>query len=138
MLLQACVLEPTFNPYYPLVAAKIANINPKFKSKVQFTIWDHIKLLESYNARKTSNLAKFAARFVANQLTNGSLTILKYFSDFINIPPYEAMFLMIFFTEFLSVVKKQTLVLISKKLKEEENKQIKDSVLEYLNEIGVR
>ena len=138
MLLQACVLEPTFNPYYPLVAAKIANINPKFKSKVQFTRWDHIKLLESYNARKTSNLAKFAARFVANQLTNGSLTILKYFSDFINIPPYEAMFLMIFFTEFLSVVKKQTLVLISKKLKEEENKQIKDSVLEYLNEIGVR
>ena len=138
MLLQACVLEPTFNPYYSLVAAKIANINPKFKSKVQFTIWDHIKLLESYNARKTSNLAKFAARFVANQLTNGSLTILKYFSDFINIPPYEAMFLMIFFTEFLSVVKKQTLVLISKKLKEEENKQIKDSVLEYLNEIGVR
>lgn len=116
-MIQTCILEPTFNPYYPLVAAKIANINPKFKSKVQFTIWDQIKLLESYDARKTSNLAKFTARFVGNSLTDGSLSILKYFPDLINVHPYEAMFLMIFFTEFLSVAKKQTLAQMSSKLK---------------------
>lgn len=71
-------------------------------------------------------------------MTNGSLSILKYFADFINIPPHEAMFLMIFFTEFFSYAKKQTLVQISTKLKEEANRQIKDSVLEYLNDVGVR
>lgn len=138
VLLQVCVLEPTFNPFYPLVAAKIANINPKFKSKVQFTIWDHVKLIDSYDPRKISNLAKFTARFVANPLTNGSLSILKYFPDLINIAPEEAMFLVIFFKEFLSISKKPIMVQISKKLKEEGNRQIKEAVLEYLNEVGVR
>ncbi len=115
-----------------MVAAKISNINPKFKSKVQFTIWDHIKLLESYDARKTSNIAKFTARYIGSVLTNGSLSILKYFPDFINVHPSEAMFLMIFFSEFLAVAKKQTLAQISSKLKEDSNRQIKDAVLEYL------
>jgi len=62
-------------------------------------------------------LAKFTARFIGNSLTDGSLSILKYFPDLINVHPYEAMFLMIFFTEFFSVVKKQTLAQMSSKLK---------------------
>lgn len=115
--MQICVLEPTFNPFYPLVGAKIASLMPKFKSKIQFVIWDHIKLLESYNARKTSNLAKFAARFVGNTLSNGSLSILKYFADLVNIPPFESMFLIIFFTEFFAFTKKPAIVQISTKLK---------------------
>ncbi len=81
--------------------------------------------MESYNVRKASNLAKFTARFVGSQLTNGSLSILKYFPDFINVPPHEEMFLMIFFSEFLGFTKKPTLLQISKKLKEESNRQIK-------------
>ena len=48
------------------------------------------------------------------------------------------MFLVIFFKEFLSISKKPILVQISKKLKEESNRQIKEAVLEYLNEVGVR
>lgn len=48
------------------------------------------------------------------------------------------MFLVIFFKEFLSISKKPILVQISKKLKEEGNRQIKEAVLEYLNEVGVR
>ncbi len=127
------MLEPTFNPFYPLVAAKISNLMPKFKSKVQFAIWDHIKLLESYDARKNSNLAKFTARFIGNPLSNGSLSILKHFADLINIHPFESMFLMIFFTEFFSVTKKQMLVHISSKLKEESNRQIKEAILEYFS-----
>jgi nucleolar MIF4G domain-containing protein 1 len=86
-LVQACVFEPTFNPFYPLVAAKISNLMPKFKPKLQYTLWDHLKLLESYNARKISNLAKFEARFIANLLSNGSLSVLKYFSDLVNVTP---------------------------------------------------
>lgn len=43
----------------------------------------------------------------------------------INIPPYDAMFLLIFFTEFLKVSKKQELVQIASKLKEDSNGQIK-------------
>jgi hypothetical protein len=45
------------------------------------------------------------------------------------VAPEEAMFLMIFFREFLSVSKKSVLAQISKKLKEEGNRQVKEAVL---------
>ena len=48
VLVEVCTLEPNFNPYYPLVAAKIASLTPKFRMNLQYAIWDHLKLLEQY------------------------------------------------------------------------------------------
>ena len=45
VLVEVCTLEPSFNPYYPLVAAKIASLIPKFRLSLQYAIWDHLKLL---------------------------------------------------------------------------------------------
>jgi hypothetical protein len=79
------------------VAAKIANIIPKFRLNIQYAIWDHIKLIDQYDLRQTSNLAKFCSRFVSNPMSNGSLSILKTFADLINVSPSVSLFLKVFF-----------------------------------------
>lgn len=48
VLVEVCTLEPNFNPYYPLVAAKIASLIPKFRLNLQYAIWDHLKLIHQY------------------------------------------------------------------------------------------
>jgi hypothetical protein len=48
------------------------------------------------------------------------------------------MFLMIFFTEFLTISKKSTIAQVSSKLKDENNSEIKERIMQYLSEVGVR
>jgi hypothetical protein len=92
-----CTLEPSFNPYYALVGAKIAGLIPKFRLNLQYAIWDHAKLIDQYELRRTSNLAKFMARLIYEPMSNCSLSLLKFFPDLTDLKPTQAVFVKIFF-----------------------------------------
>lgn len=106
VLVEVCTLQPNFNPYYPLVAAKMANVMPKFRLNLQYAIWDHLKLVQQYELRRTSNLAKFAAKLISDPLSNSSLSVLKFYPDLSNIRSIDTTFLNIFFGYFFKKVKK--------------------------------
>ena len=106
VLVEVCTLEPSFNPFYPLVASKIASLRPKFRLNLQYALWDHLKLINQYELRRTSNLAKFMSKLICDPMSNCSLSMLKYFPDLSNVNPIENTFLNIFFTHFFKKVKK--------------------------------
>lgn len=116
MLVEVCTLEPNFNPYYALVAAKLASLIPKFRLNIQYALWDHIKLVDEYSLRRTSNLAKFMARIMYEPMANCSLSMLKCFPDMCNLRPLQSAFCNIFFSEFFRKVKREQLNKLVSKL----------------------
>jgi len=134
VLVEVCTLEPNFNPYYPLVAGKIASIRPKFRLNLQYAIWDHLKLLAQYELRRTSNLAKFAAKLISDPTSNCSLSILKFYPDLSNVSALDLTFLNIFFTHFFKKVKKEYLSKLVSKLRERNNQDVKIGIKEFLSE----
>ena len=125
VLVEVCTLEPSFNPYYSLVAAKIASLHSKFRQNLQYALWDHLKLIQQYELRRTSNLAKFGAKLISDPLSNCSLSMLKFYPDLSNVRPIDTTFLNIFFTHFFKKVKKPYLAKLSSKLREENNRDVK-------------
>lgn len=85
VIVEVNLQENSFNPFYVLVACKIAEEIPKFRVFLQFAIWDRLKQLETYDPRKISNLGKFSAWLISSEQANSSLTILKYFPDLLNV-----------------------------------------------------
>jgi nucleolar MIF4G domain-containing protein 1 len=125
VLVEVCTLEPSFNPFYPLVAGKIASLKPKFRQNIQYGIWDHLKLIDQYELRRTSNLAKFTAKLISDHAANCSLSILKYYPDISNIRAIDTTFLNIFFNHFFKKVKKEHLSKLVSKLREDNNRDVK-------------
>lgn len=117
VLVEVCTLEPNFNPYYPLVASKMASLKPKFRLNIQYAIWDHLKLISQYELRRTSNLAKFLAKLICDPISNCSLSILKFYPDLSNLRTIENTFVGIFFTYFFKKVKKEYLSKLISKLR---------------------
>jgi hypothetical protein len=134
VLVEVCTLEPTFNAYYPLVAAKIASVMQKFRLNLQYAIWDHLKLIHQYELRRTANLAKFAAKLISDPLANSSLSVLRFFPDLSNIRAIDATFLNIFFALFFKKVKREYLSKLVGKLREDNNRSVKEGIKEYLSE----
>jgi len=79
---------------------------PKFRLNLQYSIWDHLKLLGQYELRRTSNLAKFVAKLISDPLSNCSLSILKFYPDLSNIRAIDTTFLQILFAHFFKKVKR--------------------------------
>jgi nucleolar MIF4G domain-containing protein 1 len=117
VLVEVCTLEPTFNPFYPLVAAKLASLLPKFRLQLQYALWDRLKLLASFELRRTSNLAKFMGRLIADPQANCSLSLLKFYPDLSNLKPADATFIDIFLNHFFSRVKSDYLARLAAKLR---------------------
>lgn len=132
VLVEICTLEPNFNPYYPLVAAKIANLIPKFRLNLQYAIWDHLKLIDQYSLRRTSNLAKFTGQLISDPLANSSLSILKFFPDLSNVRAIDTTFLSICLSYFFKKVKNDYLSKLVSKLREQNNRDVKLGIKEFL------
>lgn len=71
VIVQCCIQEASFNPYYPLVASRFCKLAYSFRITFQFTLWDSLKLLEESDAeedgiRKISNLAKMTSFMICN------------------------------------------------------------------------
>lgn len=116
------------------MAAKIASLVPKFRLNLQYAIWDHLKLISQYELRRTSNLAKFTAKLISDQTANSSLSILKFFPDLSNVRAIETTFLNICFTYFFKKVKREYLSKLVSKLKEQNNRDIKLGIKEFLSD----
>ena len=134
VLVEVCTLEPNFNPYYPLVAGKIASLKPKFRLNLQYALWDRLKLIAEYELRRTSNLAKFAAKLVSDPTSNSSLSILKFYPDLSNVSAIDMTFLNIFFTHFFKKVKADYLSRLVSKLREHNNRDVKLGIREFLSD----
>ena len=116
------------------MAAKLASVNPKFRLNLQYAIWDHLKLLHQYDLRRSSNLAKFAARLISDPLSNSSLSVLKFYPDLSNIRTIDTTFLTIFFGHFFKKVKREYLSKLVGKLREDNNRSVKEGIKEFLSE----
>ena len=134
VLVEVCTLQPNFNPYYPFVAAKIASLIPKFRLYLQYAIWDHLKLIRQYQLRRTSNLAKFTAKVIAQPMANCSMSLLKFYPDLSNVEAIDRTFLDIFFGYFLKKVKKEYLSKLVHKLRQDNNRDVKLGIQQYLSE----
>merc|ERR1712037_269548 len=75
VVVDCCVQEKTYNPYYGHLAAKLASIDRRYRIAGQFTIWDKLKQAGELNKTQLSNLAKITAFLVQEKAQ--SLGILK-------------------------------------------------------------
>lgn len=107
---------------------------PKFRLNLQYAIWDHLKLIHQYELRRTANLAKFAGKLISDPLANSSLSVLRFFPDLSNIMAIDGTFLSIFFSYFFKKVKREYLCKLVSKLREDNNRSVKEGIKEYLSE----
>ncbi len=75
VLLDCCLQERRFNPYYAQLALKLALFERKYKLAMQFAIWDRIKELTSLQSFQLGHLASYTAFLVKEEAL--SLTCLK-------------------------------------------------------------
>ena len=99
---------------------------------LQFSIWDRLKQVCSYDPRKISNLGKFTGWLVSSEEANSSLTLLKYFQDMLNVKSEEDIFLQVFFKELFRRSNHSWIARLVGKLKDEKNKVIRDGIKDYL------
>ncbi|KAJ8684428.1 hypothetical protein QAD02_020220 [Eretmocerus hayati] len=58
VILNCCLQEKKFNPYYAVLLQKFCEYDRKYQMTLQYTIWDKIKILDSFKSRQIVNLAK--------------------------------------------------------------------------------
>ncbi|XP_038415760.1 nucleolar MIF4G domain-containing protein 1 isoform X1 [Canis lupus baileyi] len=61
VLMDCCLQEKTYNPFYALLAGKFCDYQRKFQMTVQFSIWDKFRDLENLPATNFSNLIHLVA-----------------------------------------------------------------------------
>ena len=67
-------------------------------------------------------------------MSNCSLSMLKYFPDLMNVDPRSSAFLKIFFIELFKRAKSTTISKLANKLREEQNRGIRQGIKEYISE----
>lgn len=65
VLLHCALAERSWNPYYGLLAVKLAKSVKGHRLTLQFALWDHFKELEKLNTAQLGSLAAMAAMAVA-------------------------------------------------------------------------
>ncbi|TRY62892.1 hypothetical protein TCAL_00367 [Tigriopus californicus] len=71
VLLDCCLQEKAFNPFYAQLSCKFASFDRKYRMALQFGLWDRIKEIDSLGSTQVRNLAGFT-HYV---LREGSLSI---------------------------------------------------------------
>ncbi|XP_027625863.1 nucleolar MIF4G domain-containing protein 1 [Tupaia chinensis] len=71
VLMDCCLQEKTYNPFYALLASKFCAYERRFQMTFQFSIWDKFRDLENLPATNFSNLVQL----VAHLLKTKSLTL---------------------------------------------------------------
>jgi len=102
VLVQCCVMEDTFNMFYPLVASRFCDGGFSYKITFQFVIWDAIKEMgesNAYGVRKAVHLAKMCGVMVCNGTVG--LSLLKVLT-FTELSPLQILFCRMLFGHILS------------------------------------
>uniref|UniRef100_T1JAJ7 MI domain-containing protein n=1 Tax=Strigamia maritima TaxID=126957 RepID=T1JAJ7_STRMM len=81
VIINCCMNEVNFNPYYAHLAAKFCICDRRFQMAFQYSLWDRFKELDNLKKTQSSNVAEFLAVLFTAQ--NLSISILKviHFSE---------------------------------------------------------
>ncbi|KAK9823765.1 hypothetical protein WJX72_005349 [[Myrmecia] bisecta] len=60
-----CLQEASWNPYYALVAGRLAGASKSHKITLQYCLWDQFKQLDELDVRRLTNLARLVGSLVA-------------------------------------------------------------------------
>lgn len=86
VILDCCLQEKIFNPYYAVLAQKFCDYDRKYQMTIQYTLWDKLKTLESYTNNQLTNLARFLTHlFIEKGLP---LSVLKVIIIFYTVSGY--------------------------------------------------
>lgn len=136
VLIEVNLQENCFNPFYSLVACKIAEEIPKFRVTLQFALWDKLKQIQSFDPRKISNLGKFYGWVLSSEEANCSLSFLKYFPDISSLRTEEDVFMKVLFKELFKRSSKSWINKLCHKLADEKNKMIRDGIRDFVGEMA--
>ncbi|KAF4519817.1 hypothetical protein B566_EDAN006831 [Ephemera danica] len=81
VLLDCCLQEQEFNPYYFHLAQKFCDFDRKFKMSIQCSIWDKLKDLSKLTASQLHNIAFFTFNLILNNGLNVSVLKVIEFAD---------------------------------------------------------
>ena len=100
VLLDCCLQERTFNPYYSQLVTRLASFDRKYRIAAQFALWDKVKEAASLKKAQRNNLASFTC-FLIREGTL-SITCLKVI-EFADLDEVYVAFLRRVLTELLTV-----------------------------------
>lgn len=66
IIVQCCLQEPVFNPYYALLLKKLCDSGKGHKMTLQYCLWDHFKEVSSMDVRNMTVLAKLTGAVLAS------------------------------------------------------------------------
>lgn len=75
ILIDNCIQEKTYNPFYAHLGAKLCQHNHNHKFTFQYACWDRFQLLEEMNVAQASHLAKLLAHLIIQHAL--SMSVLK-------------------------------------------------------------
>eukprot|EP01134_Creolimax_fragrantissima_P008340 CFRG8340T1 len=98
VIVDCCMQEKIFNPYYAHLSAKFCHFNYNFKFTFQYTFWDRFKDMENLTPRAMLNLSRLLVHLFTDHSL--SLAILKVVT-FTNLDIYSVNFFRMVFTKLL-------------------------------------
>ncbi|XP_015512025.2 nucleolar MIF4G domain-containing protein 1 isoform X1 [Neodiprion lecontei] len=79
VILDCCLQEKKFNPYYAVLAQKFCDYDRKYQMTIQYTLWDKLKTLDNYTNHQLTNLARFLTHlFIEKGLALSALKVIQF------------------------------------------------------------
>lgn len=79
VLMDCCLQEKKFNPYYAVLAERFCTYDRKYQLTIQYMLWDKFKILDNYDTKQLTNLAKFLTHlFIQKSLSISVLKVLNF------------------------------------------------------------
>ncbi|XP_071803318.1 nucleolar MIF4G domain-containing protein 1-like [Asterias amurensis] len=75
VLINCCLQEATFNPYYAHLGCKLCQYDRKYKMAFQFAFWDKFKILSEMSNSNNGNLALLLSQMLVSKAV--AITVLK-------------------------------------------------------------
>ena len=75
VLIECCMREKAYNNFYALLAERVCGESRQMRFTLQLVVWDHFQELDDMDARRISNLARFASSMIRHEAL--SLGVLK-------------------------------------------------------------
>ena len=79
VIIDCCLHEKIFNPYYALVVQKFCHLHRRFQIATQFAFWDRFKDLSAFSTLQVAHMAKMLVHLISDgALTLGVLKVIPF------------------------------------------------------------
>jgi nucleolar MIF4G domain-containing protein 1 len=130
VLVDNCLQEKVYNPFYAYLAAKLCAHNHNHKFTFQYALWDRFGLLEEMSVKQVSHLAKLMAHLIVEHSL--SLAVLKTV-EFNALGPRGVLTFQLFFVNLLTAYREGSTAAAFERLSVHEGQAtIKDAMLVFL------